>query len=69
MLELREVKRVKDWLIRKYIAIRYGEVGATAVEYGILVALIAIVIIVAVTAVGLALAGVFENVANKLKGV
>ena len=58
---------MKDWLIRKYIAIRYGEVGATAVEYGILVALIAVVIIAAVTLVGLALAGMFNNVANKLK--
>lgn len=58
---------MKDWLIKKYIAIRYGEVGATAVEYGILVALIAVVIIAAVTLVGLALAGMFNNVANKLK--
>ncbi|MCL5985846.1 MAG: Flp family type IVb pilin [Actinobacteria bacterium] len=59
---------MKDWLIKKYIAIRYGEVGATAVEYGILVALIAIVIIAAVTLVGLALAGMFNNVASKLGG-
>jgi len=58
---------VKDWLIKRYIAIRYGEVGATAVEYGIMVALIAVVIIAAVTLVGLALAGMFNNVANKLK--
>lgn len=68
MSELGEVKKVKDWLIKKYIAIRYGEVGATAVEYGILVALIAIVIIAAVTLVGLALAGMFNNVASKLGG-
>ena len=58
---------MKDWLIKRYIAIRYGEVGATAVEYGIMVALIAVVIIAAVTLVGLALAGMFNNVANKLK--
>ena len=42
------------------------EEGATAVEYGIMVALIAVVIIVAVQTVGNNLQGVFEEVANKL---
>jgi pilus assembly protein Flp/PilA len=37
------------------------EDGATAVEYGIMVALIAVVIIAAVGAVGTALNGVFTN--------
>ena len=40
------------------------EEGATAVEYGIMVALIAIVIIVAVTALGEGLVGVFEEIAS-----
>ncbi len=40
--------------------------GATAVEYGLLVALIAVVIIAAVTAIGLNLQTTFQNVANKL---
>lgn len=40
--------------------------GATAVEYGLLVGLIAIAIIVAVTAFGTGLSGVFTNLTSKL---
>jgi len=43
-----------------------SERGATAVEYGIMVALIAVVIIGAVTAIGLALQGKFEAVEDAL---
>jgi pilus assembly protein Flp/PilA len=42
------------------------EEGATAVEYGIMVALIAIVIILAVTNIGTQLASVFAAVATAL---
>ena len=38
--------------------------GATAVEYGLMVALIAVVIIVAVTAIGTNLKGIFNSVAT-----
>ena len=40
--------------------------GATAVEYGLLVALIAAVIIAAVTALGTQLQGMFDNITNSL---
>ncbi len=43
-----------------------SEKGATAVEYGLMVALIAVVIIVAVVALGENLSTVFSNVANKI---
>ena len=43
-----------------------SERGATAVEYGIMVALIAVVIIGAVTLIGTKLSGVFTNVETKL---
>lgn len=43
-----------------------SEKGATAVEYGLMVALIAIVIIVAVTLLGGNLSNLFNNVATKL---
>jgi pilus assembly protein Flp/PilA len=43
-----------------------SEDGATAVEYGLMVALIAVVVIGGVTAIGLALSGVFNGVATKL---
>ena len=42
------------------------EEGATAVEYGIMVALIAVVIIVAVQTIGNNLNDVFELVASRL---
>jgi len=40
--------------------------GATAVEYGLLVALIAVVIIVAVGAIGTNLSAMFTSIAGKL---
>lgn len=42
------------------------ERGATAVEYGLMVALIAVVIIGAVTLIGTSLDGMFKNVASSL---
>ena len=42
------------------------ESGATAIEYGLIVALIAVVIITAVTAVGNSLSGQFNNVNTNL---
>jgi pilus assembly protein Flp/PilA len=42
--------------------------GATAVEYGLMVALIAVVIILAVTAVGVALSGTFNEIAASITG-
>jgi pilus assembly protein Flp/PilA len=41
-----------------------SEKGATAIEYGLIAALIAIVIIVAVAAVGTGLSTTFDNVAT-----
>lgn len=43
-----------------------SEKGATAVEYGIMVALIAVVIIVAVTLLGNNLSTMFNSVAGKV---
>lgn len=40
--------------------------GATAVEYGLIVALIAVIIIVAVALLGTNLRGIFNNVANSI---
>jgi pilus assembly protein Flp/PilA len=42
--------------------------GATAVEYGLLVGLIAVVIIAAVTLLGTELKALFENIAGKICG-
>jgi pilus assembly protein Flp/PilA len=42
------------------------ESGATAIEYGLIAALIAVVIIGAVTAVGTNLQGTFNNIAGNV---
>ena len=42
------------------------ERGATAVEYGLMVALIAVVIVVAVTALGSKLSGLFTSVTSSI---
>lgn len=46
--------------------VRRDDTGATAVEYGLLVTLIAVAIITIVTMVGIALAGKFQAVWNAL---
>jgi pilus assembly protein Flp/PilA len=54
--------------ILEYYNAKFGidQEGATAVEYGIMVALIAVAIIVAVRALGLSLEGLFEQVDAEL---
>ena len=52
--------------VKKLIGFLVDEEGATAVEYAIMVALIAIVIIFMVTLVGKRANNVFSKVANKL---
>ncbi|MDR6505360.1 Flp family type IVb pilin [Arthrobacter oryzae] len=54
----------------KYLAsrLRREETGATAVEYGIMVALIAVVIIVAVTLLGGTLTDMFGQMACQVNG-
>ena len=52
----------------KLIRFLKDEEGATAVEYGIMVALIAVVIIAAVAIVGTELNQTFSNVGTRLGG-
>ena len=42
------------------------ESGATAIEYGLIAALIAVVIIVALQAVGSSLTGIFNTISDEL---
>jgi pilus assembly protein Flp/PilA len=52
-------------------ALRYflqDESGASAVEYGLLVALIAVVIITAVTTLGTTISGMFTTVNSNISG-
>jgi pilus assembly protein Flp/PilA len=52
-------------IVRRFIA---DQTGATAIEYGLIVALIAVVIITAVTTVGVNLKTNFTTVGTKLAG-
>ena len=53
-------------LQRLYAALQSKDDGATMVEYGLMVALIAVVALVAVTALGGSVTGIFQNVADTL---
>ncbi|HXV73808.1 MAG TPA: Flp family type IVb pilin [Sphingomonadales bacterium] len=46
--------------------LRKDESGATAIEYGLIAALISIAAILAMTAVGTSLSGIFNTVSNEL---
>jgi pilus assembly protein Flp/PilA len=50
--------------MRKLTSLIRSEKGATAIEYGLIAALIAVVIIAAVTILGSNLSGVFNSVAT-----
>ena len=50
------------------IKAKRDERGATAVEYGLMVALIAVAIIVAVRALGVSLSGLFTSVGGSIGG-
>ncbi len=54
-------------MTRKLKQLWNDQEGATAVEYGLMVALIAAVIIVAVTALGTGTQATFNNVAGQIK--
>jgi pilus assembly protein Flp/PilA len=63
---VKQVRKFGEKFLKWYLSIRYSERGATAVEYAIMVALIAIVIIGAVTALGTKISALFNNVAGNL---
>ena len=55
-----------NWLTTKIKGLWHEEDGVTAIEYGLIAALIAVVIIVSVTAVGDQLVLVFERIRDAL---
>jgi pilus assembly protein Flp/PilA len=61
------MKRIANFIRFFQARLKTGSrAGVTAIEYGILAALIAVVIITAVTTVGTNLKGVFNSVASKV---
>jgi len=53
-------------VLHRIIGLLRRDEGATMVEYGLMVALIAVVALVAVTALGGSVRDIFQNVANAL---
>jgi pilus assembly protein Flp/PilA len=53
---------------RLWIWFRRRQEGASLVEYGLLVALIAVVCLLAVTALGISVRDVFNNIAGAIAG-
>jgi pilus assembly protein Flp/PilA len=51
---------------RTWLAIRLDKRGVTAMEYGLIAALVAVVIIAAVTTIGQNLSSVFNNIAGAI---
>jgi pilus assembly protein Flp/PilA len=51
---------------RKLFGLKPREEGATMVEYGLMVALIAVVCLLAVTALGVNVRGVFEQISTSI---
>jgi pilus assembly protein Flp/PilA len=58
---LRIYTKIAAWRVVK------AEEGVTAIEYGLLAALIAVVIVAAVTTLGTNLTNTFQNVGNAVK--
>ena len=56
------MKNLGELFLKRYIAVKYSEKGATAVEYAIMAALIAAVIIAVVTTLGQKTQDLFESV-------
>jgi len=56
-------------LLKWYIAVKEWERGATAVEYGLIVALIAAVIVAVVALLGTEIRDAFQTVLDKLAAV
>jgi pilus assembly protein Flp/PilA len=52
--------------MKKFISFFQDEEGASAIEYALLVGLIAIAIVAAVTALGTKVAGTFTSITSKL---
>jgi pilus assembly protein Flp/PilA len=52
---------------RTWLSLRFDKRGVTALEYGLIAALIAVVIITTVTTVGTNLTAVFQKIADNLK--
>jgi len=56
------MKNLSELFLKRYLAVRYSEKGATAVEYAIMASLIAAVIVAVVLLLGQKTIDLFETV-------
>ena len=61
------MNKLSEKILRMYLKLKYSEKGATAVEYGLLVALIAAVIVGVVGTLGGKILTAFQTVNSALK--
>lgn len=59
---------MKGWVQREWRVLAEDEQGATAIEYGLIVALIALACIIAFTNLGLSLTNVLGTLTNAMRG-
>ena len=62
------MRKINDRLLRWYIAVKNNQKGATAVEYGLIVALIAAVIVAVVALLGTEINAAFQTVLDEIQG-
>jgi len=62
------MRKLSDKLLKWYIAVKECERGATAVEYGLIVALIAAVIVAVVAVLGGQIRTAFDTIVTALGG-
>jgi pilus assembly protein Flp/PilA len=60
------MRKLGNILLGWYVKIRHSEKGATAVEYGLIVALIAAVIVAVVATLGTQIQGAFQKVSDAI---
>ena len=69
MLLPHEADLMESQMKTLFVRVLNDELGVTAIEYGLIAGLISIVILVAVTAIGTSLQGLFQTIATALAGM
>ena len=60
------MSNIKNWTLKKYVALKHREEGQGLAEYGLILALIAVACIVALTALGGGIATTLGSITAKL---
>lgn len=58
--------KILSCFIKSFSRLRYKDEGQSMIEYGLIIALIAVVVVVALTLLGTKISGLFSGIANSL---